>query len=280
MAESYCLRLVAPVPQARLEDVARAVALEIGGDRETLSEALAQPAGALIIRSGSLEAVTEAMLVLRRHEVHTESERVHRPREPGHTTQTEGSTGRQSSAPGGSPHQSGFTIQAVEPTREPTDLPDAPSRIPEWSSTGRGHEVSGSQKNRAGNSGVGCTVAAILVLVMITAVLNETGLGTGGGTSSGATSNVEKLDNRAKGFHCLSGWDGAHPEFARAVRELLRDPRSFEHIETRISPVNANGEHTILMEFRANNAFGGKVVSVARGIVSNATCNATVISID
>ena len=74
MSDFYCLRLVAPVPEQRLEEVATAVAAVTALEEEPLRQALSQPPGALVIRSGSLEHVTEVKLALRREGVHTESE--------------------------------------------------------------------------------------------------------------------------------------------------------------------------------------------------------------
>ena len=85
---------------------------------------------------------------------------------------------------------------------------------------------------------------------------------------------------KRKGFHCLSAWDGSHRGVIQAVEKRLRDPDSFEHIETRISPVNNNGEHILSMEFRSRNGFGGMTVSVAMAKVRNSDCSATVLLIE
>jgi len=88
-----------------------------------------------------------------------------------------------------------------------------------------------------------------------------------------------KAEEKRKGFHCLSAWDGSHPGVKRYVEERMRDPDSFEHIETRISPVN-NGEHTLIMSYRARNGFGGMTVGKAVATIQNNGCSATVMSID
>lgn len=80
------------------------------------------------------------------------------------------------------------------------------------------------------------------------------------------------------GFHCLSKWDGAHNQLKSLVKERLRNPRSFEHVETRITP-NKDGMHTIVMTFRAENGFGGINVSTAIGTVRNSDCAATLLSV-
>lgn len=90
----------------------------------------------------------------------------------------------------------------------------------------------------------------------------------------------EEQDKQRKGFHCLSSWDGSHSAFKRAVREAMRNPSSFEHMETRITPVDENGQHTLLMKYRAENGFGGMSVGEAMALIDNETCNATPLSID
>jgi hypothetical protein len=82
-------------------------------------------------------------------------------------------------------------------------------------------------------------------------------------------------EQKTKGFHCLSGWDGSHSGLVDAVKAQLRDPDSFEHDETRVTPATG-GAHTIYMKFRSRNGFGGLNVGVAQGKVSNSTCAVTV----
>jgi hypothetical protein len=74
------------------------------------------------------------------------------------------------------------------------------------------------------------------------------------------------------GFTCLSLWDGSHDGFVAAVKQTLNDPDSFEHDETKTWPVNAEGRNTILMNFRAKNAFGGTIRVKASGSFDNKTC--------
>lgn len=72
------------------------------------------------------------------------------------------------------------------------------------------------------------------------------------------------------GFHCLSSWDGSHPEIVQLVRGELRDPDSFQHIETRVTPVSDQGLHSFTMEYRARNGFGGMNVYASTGEYANA----------
>lgn len=89
---------------------------------------------------------------------------------------------------------------------------------------------------------------------------------------------AEAAENRRKGFHCLSSWDGSHPEVKRKVQALLHDADSFEHVETRITPVNENGSHTLIMDYRAKNGFGAMRLSSAMATVRQSNCSATLIS--
>ena len=79
-------------------------------------------------------------------------------------------------------------------------------------------------------------------------------------------------EDKEKGFHCLSNWDGAHSNFKSDVKNLLREPKSFEHIETRVSPRDENGQHNITMKYRARNGFGGMNIGNATGIYRNSDC--------
>lgn len=92
--------------------------------------------------------------------------------------------------------------------------------------------------------------------------------------------SAEELEEKRKGFHCLSPWDGNHDGLEELIRDRLNDPDSMETIETRITPVNDSGEHTVILEFTAKNAFGGRVRHQALGMVNNETCKATLLGIE
>ena len=79
-------------------------------------------------------------------------------------------------------------------------------------------------------------------------------------------------EERRKGFHCLSEWDGRHRGLANLVKAALREPPSFEHVETRIGPRGENGRHFVLMTYRARNGFGGMNVEQARAEISSESC--------
>ena len=60
----------------------------------------------------------------------------------------------------------------------------------------------------------------------------------------------------------------------------MRDPKSFEHIETRITPKNPQGDHQLVMQYRAKNGFGGMTVGAVVASVRNNDCSATILKIN
>jgi hypothetical protein len=75
------------------------------------------------------------------------------------------------------------------------------------------------------------------------------------------------------GQHCLSLWDGSHPEFVKQVKRRLNDPDSFDHVETVTWPVRDDGRNSIMMTFRAKNGFGGVITSKAMGSINGLDCS-------
>jgi hypothetical protein len=91
-----------------------------------------------------------------------------------------------------------------------------------------------------------------------------------------AADQAKAEQDRQRGFHCLSGWDGSNASLVEQVKSQLREPSSFEHISTSIEP-DVSGKHNITMEYRARNGFGGMDVATAEGVVDHETCDATLI---
>ena len=87
---------------------------------------------------------------------------------------------------------------------------------------------------------------------------------------------VEDVENKRQGFHCLSGWDGSHPDVVSTIKGGLRDPDSFEHIKTIITPANAAGQHQLMMSYRAKNGFGGMMPGRVIATVNHTSCKATI----
>lgn len=79
------------------------------------------------------------------------------------------------------------------------------------------------------------------------------------------------------GLHCLSQWDGSHRGLVEQVKRNLRDPDSFKHVDTAISPATKEGLHRIVMEYRARNGFGGMNVGRVEGAVFSHNCEAVLL---
>lgn len=93
-----------------------------------------------------------------------------------------------------------------------------------------------------------------------------------------AKKKAVEADRKRRGFHCLNSWDGSHSRVKKYTRDRMRDPKSFEHIETRIAPVK-KGKHTLIMKYRAKNGFGGMSFGVTVAKIANRGCGATIVSV-
>ncbi|HEU0098718.1 MAG TPA: hypothetical protein VFQ67_08065 [Allosphingosinicella sp.] len=93
-----------------------------------------------------------------------------------------------------------------------------------------------------------------------------------------AQKEAEEATRKQKGFHCLSSWDGSHKGVVESVKAGLRNPKSFEHVETKILPVNKKGEHELVMTYRAQNGFGGMNVSGVTARIKNSDCSAVAVT--
>lgn len=96
--------------------------------------------------------------------------------------------------------------------------------------------------------------------------------------SKAAAEREAAADKQRSGFHCLSSWDGSHRELVNALKKTLRDPDSFEHIETRITPVNDKGFHVLMMNYRARNGFGGMNIGKLAATVKNSDCSFEIVA--
>ena len=121
---------------------------------------------------------------------------------------------------------------------------------------------------------MGCVVLVVIIIVVIVVAATTCG---GDSTSSQPTQDPE---DRRKGFHCLSQWDGNHDGLEALVRDQLNDPSSMDTYETRIEPVGTNNRHRIVMEFGAKNLFGAMVRHTATGWVDHDSCEATLTGIE
>jgi hypothetical protein len=84
-----------------------------------------------------------------------------------------------------------------------------------------------------------------------------------------AAAERKKLES---GLHCLSRYDGSNIDFQYAVKDQLRDPDSFQVIETRIGHRDENDQYPVIMTFRSKNAFGGYAISRAEGYLTAKDC--------
>ena len=140
---------------------------------------------------------------------------------------------------------------------------------------GKGREQRASRGCARGCAVVGAVSFLIGFTIFMVIVVGI--LVTGGETEKDI---AEKAEERRKGFHCLSTWDGHHDELEGLVRANLNDPGSMETYETRIGSVDSQGRHSIVMDFGARNAFGGMVRREASGWVDHETCQATLSAIE
>lgn len=92
------------------------------------------------------------------------------------------------------------------------------------------------------------------------------------GLALAVTPAAEATADRDDKFQCLSSWDGSHREFKRYVRQRVRNPRSFEHVETVVGDP-AQGRQRIIMQFRAENGFGGMTDGIAGAYIRFPSCN-------
>ena len=60
--------------------------------------------------------------------------------------------------------------------------------------------------------------------------------------------------------------------FVREVEGSLRDPESFEHIQSFATTVDHDGMQRVRMKFRARNGFGSVNIEMAEAVVQNAEC--------
>ncbi|EPR14174.1 hypothetical protein M527_29100 [Sphingobium indicum IP26] len=86
-----------------------------------------------------------------------------------------------------------------------------------------------------------------------------------------AAADAKVRAEQRKGFHCLNDIDGSHWDMQAAIKARLRNPGSFEHVQTAIMPAE-HGEHQVIMTYRAQNGFGGMNVEQAIGVLNAASC--------
>lgn len=94
------------------------------------------------------------------------------------------------------------------------------------------------------------------------------------GSTSKAAQKTRTAEDKIKSqFHA---WDGSHMALERKIKGLLRDPDSYEHIETRYS--REGNTLKLYTKYRARNGFGGMAVSEVIATTTVDGENLTIVS--
>ena len=73
-------------------------------------------------------------------------------------------------------------------------------------------------------------------------------------------------------FKCLSAWDGSYGALKSYTKKTMKDPKSFEHRETRITPV-VGGYQNVFMQYAGRNSFGGMVIEYIGAKIRHSDCS-------
>lgn len=64
----------------------------------------------------------------------------------------------------------------------------------------------------------------------------------------------------------FSAWDGSHRNLERYVKDHMKNPESYKHVDTRYVD---NGDHLLIYtKFRGTNSYGGVVTNIVKAKVS------------
>lgn len=111
-------------------------------------------------------------------------------------------------------------------------------------------------KSNANNIGCGTIILGIIVFAIFSNLYDKSSRFDN--PPPPKTAEEVRTDQIARAF---SAWNGSHIQLTRYVKERLKDPGSFEHIQTRYGD---NGDTLyVTMRYRAKNSFGGYVVNTA-----------------
>lgn len=73
----------------------------------------------------------------------------------------------------------------------------------------------------------------------------------------------------------FSGWDGSHVKLTRYIKEHMKDPDSYDHVETRFGD---KGDHILVVtKYRGKNSFGALVVQATTATVD---FNGNILSVE
>jgi len=111
-----------------------------------------------------------------------------------------------------------------------------------------GHSYKKSSKDT--NIGCGGLIALIVIIFIIYSLSNDDKP-----TKATPSKPLTRQELVEKQF---SAWDGSHYALERLIKKNLKDPDSYEHIETRFGD---KGEYILVYtKYRARNSFGGMVI--------------------
>lgn len=68
----------------------------------------------------------------------------------------------------------------------------------------------------------------------------------------------------------FSQYDGSYTKFKNYIKENLKDPSSFEHVET-VFTNNNDGTATVIMKYRGRNSFGAITTEIVKCTLNIAT---------
>ena len=117
---------------------------------------------------------------------------------------------------------------------------------------------------------LGCL--GLFVIIMLIAGICAVFSGGGDDSDSDDTDPIQTQWEK-----CFDPWDGNHREFERAVKDQLKAPSTFKHVETRFS--TGDFPRLLTMTYEAENSFGVPLRSTATG-QSDIECNVTVLSFE
>lgn len=83
------------------------------------------------------------------------------------------------------------------------------------------------------------------------------------------TKELPKARKVKKIKEAFVGGTGRHPQFVYALKKQLKDPDSFEHLQTTYVIDESGDTVTITMAFKAKNSFGGYEKRLATGIADS-----------
>jgi hypothetical protein len=88
-------------------------------------------------------------------------------------------------------------------------------------------------------------------------------------STSSLTASVEQRQAEARKEaikKAFSPWDGSHRAMTAEIKRRLKDPGSYEHINTKY--IDNGNTISVITTYRAKNSFGGYVVNIVAGEAS------------